>query len=326
MFVDMPLAELEQYKPARVEPADFDAFWQETLAEADALPLNARFEPVDYGLKTVEAFDVTFNGYGSQPVKGWFLLPRQRSGPLPCVVEFIGYGGGRGLPYEWLGWSAAGYAHLVMDTRGQGSTWRGGDTPDPEPAGSNPHHPGYMTKGILNPSTYYYRRLFTDGVRAVAAARTHTAVDPQHIILTGGSQGGGITIAVGGLAASVTAVLPDVPFLCHYRRATEITDAMPYHELTNYCAVHRDKIETVFHTLSYFDGVNFATRIQAPALFSVGLMDAICPPSTVYAAYNHLASAHKQIVVYPYNEHEGGGVAQFMEKLRFLTTLVMRDA
>ncbi len=47
-------------------------------------------------------------------------------------------------------------------------------------------------------------------------------------------------------------------------------------------------------------------------------MDSICPPSTVYAAYNHLASTRKQIVVYPYTEHEGGGIAQFMEKLRFL--------
>jgi cephalosporin-C deacetylase len=321
MFVDMPLAELEKYTPNRIEPADFDAFWADTLAEAGSFPLDARFEVVDYGLKTVEAFDVTFNGYGGQPIKGWFLLPRQRTEPLPCVVEFIGYGGGRGIPYNWLSWSAAGYAQLVMDTRGQGSTWQTGDTPDPELEGGNPHHPGYMTKGILDPQTYFYRRLFTDGVRAVEAARSHTAVNPQHIILTGGSQGGGITLAVGGLVEGVTAVLPDVPFLCHYRRATEITDSYPYQEITRYCRVHRDKIETVFNTLSYFDGVNFAARIQAPALFSVGLMDPVCPPSTVYAAYNHLSSAQKQIVIYPYNEHEGGGIVQFMEKLQFLTAL-----
>jgi cephalosporin-C deacetylase len=321
MLVDMPLSELEQYRPARVEAPDFDAFWAETLAAARSVPLDARFEPVDVGLKTVETFDVTFHGYGRQPIKGWLQLPRQRQEPLPCVVEFIGYGGGRNLPYDWLGWSAAGYAHLVMDTRGQGSSWSPGDTGDPEPEGSSPHHPGFMTKGILSPQTYYYRRLFTDGVRAVETARAHTAVDPKRIILTGGSQGGGITIAVGALADGVTAVLPDVPFLCHYRRATEITDAMPYHEITRFCRVHRDKIETVFHTLSYFDGVNFATRMQAAALFSAGLMDPICPPSTVFAAYNHLASAHKEIVVYPYNEHEGGGSRHFGEKLRFLQKL-----
>lgn len=323
MYVDMPLAELERYVPERVEPADFGAFWARTLAETEQFPLNARFDPVDYGLQTLDVFDVTFNGFGGQPVKGWFLLPHHRAAPLPCVVEFIGYGGGRGLPYNWLDWPSLGYAHLVMDTRGQGSTWREGDTADPEPADSNPHHPGYMTKGILHPDSYYYRRLFTDGVRAVAAARTHTAVDPQCIILNGGSQGGGLALAVGALAENISAVLADVPFLCHYRRATEITDGYPYQEITRYCRVHRDKVETVFHTLSYFDGVNFAARIQSPALFSVGLMDPICPPSTVYAAYNHLASDHKQIVVYPYNEHEGGQTTQLVEKIRFLRELGM---
>lgn len=323
MFFDMPLAELQQYRPERVEAPDFDAFWADTLAAARSFPLDPRFEPVDVGLKLVETYDVTFNGYGRQPIKGWLQLPRQRQEPLPCVVEFIGYGGGRNLPYDWLGWSTAGYAHLVMDTRGQGSNWSPGDTGDPEPEGTSPHHPGFMTKGILDPKTYYYRRLFTDGVRAVETARAHPAVDPQRIILTGGSQGGGITIAVGALADSITAVLPDVPFLCHYRRATEMVDSMPYNEITRFCRVHRDKIETVFHTLSYFDGVNFAPRIQAAALFSAGLMDMICPPSTVFAAYNYLASNEKEIVVYPYNEHEGGASRQFGEKLRFLRELGM---
>ena len=52
--------------------------------------------------------------------------------------------------------------------------------------------------------------------------------------------------------------MPDVPFLCHYRRATEITDAHPYSEIARYLRVHRDKVEQVFKTLGYFDGVNFA--------------------------------------------------------------------
>ena len=69
---------------------------------------------------------------------------------------------------------------------------------------------------------------------------------------------------------------------------------------------------------AYFDGVNFATRITAPALFSVALMDAVCPPSTVYAAYNHCASPDKDIVVWPYNGHEGGLAFQKREQLRWL--------
>lgn len=320
MFFDLPLEQLYTYRPTRVEPDDFDAFWDATLAEARQNPLNAQFAPFDAGLSLVETVDVTFSGYAGQSIKGWLLLPRNRSGPLPCVVEFIGYGGGRGHPLDWLTFSAAGYAHMVMDTRGQGSAWRKGDTPDSEPEFSNPQYPGFMTRGVLDPRTYYYRRVFVDGVRAVEAAQAHTAIDPIRIALTGGSQGGGITLAVGALADNIAAVMPDVPFLCHYRVATELVDTAPYSELVRFCKVHRDKIETVFDTLAYFDGVNFAARIDAPALFSAGLMDDICPPRTVFAAYNHLHGP-KRIRVYPYNQHEGGQTDQTVEKLSFLKEL-----
>ncbi len=319
-LIDLPLDQLQTYRPPRAEPADFDAFWAATLAEARAHPLQARFAPVDAGLATLDAFDVTFNGYAGQPIKGWLLLPRARPAPLPVVVEYIGYGGGRGFPIDWLLWASAGYAHLVMDTRGQGSVWRNGDTPDLAPDGVSPHHPGFMTAGLPAPQTYYYRRLMTDAVRAVEAARSHAAVDAGRVAVTGGSQGGGLALAAAGLEPAVAVCLPDVPFLCHYRRATELVDSYPYQEIARYCMTHRDKVDVIFNTLAYFDGVNFAARASARALFSVGLMDEVCPPSTVYAAYNHYAGP-KDIRVYPYNHHEGGGTHHALEKLRFLNAL-----
>lgn len=316
-FFDLSLKELQSYCPEREEPEDFDAFWKSTLEEARAFPLNATFEKVEYGLVAQETFDVTFNGFGGQPIKGWLILPSQRTGRLPCVVEYIGYGGGRNHAIDWLLWASAGYAQLVMDTRGQGSTWSMGDTPDLYADGGNAHYPGSMTKGILDPRHYYYRRVFTDAVRAIEAARSHPEVDAAQIAVTGGSQGGGITVAAAGLVPDVAIAMPEVPFLCHYRRATEIVDTYPYKEIAEYCHVHRDKVDTVFHTLSYFDGVNFATRARAKTLFSVGLMDQICPPSTVYAAYNYWAG-EKEIRIYPYNGHEGGESFHTLEKLNFL--------
>ena len=316
-FFDLPLDQLKTYLPTREEPADFDSFWQSTLNEARAHPLNATFERVHYGLVAQETFDVTFDGFGGQPVKGWLILPKQRAGKLPCVVEYIGYGGGRSFAIDWLLWASTGYAHFVMDTRGQGSSWSKGDTPDLYAEGGNPSMPGSMTQGVLDPKHYYYRRVFTDAVRAIDAARSHPDMDASQIAVTGGSQGGGITIAAAGLVPDVIAAMPDVPFLCHYRRATEIVDTYPYKEIAEYCHVHRDKVETVFSTLSYFDGVNLAARANAKTLFSVGLMDQVCPPSTVYAAYNHWAG-QKDIKVYPYNGHEGGGSYQMVDKVKFL--------
>ncbi|HEY3310436.1 MAG TPA: acetylxylan esterase [Anaerolineales bacterium] len=316
MLFDLPLEQLKTYLPARSEPAGFDSFWAATLAETRRYPLQARFDPYESGLKLIDVFDVTFNGFAGQPIKGWLLMPKNTPSPLPCVLEYIGYGGGRGLPHEWLGWANAGYAHFVMDTRGQGSSWRTGDTPDLELEAGNPQFPGFMTRGILKPDTYYYRRVFADAVRAVEAARSHPLVDENRLAVTGASQGGGIALAVAGLVPGLAAVMPDVPFLCHYRRALELVDTDPYYEITRYCKSHRDHIEKVFQTLAYFDGLNFAVRASAPALFSVGLMDTICPPSTVFAAYNHYAG-QKDIRVWEFNNHEGGEAFQSLEKFKF---------
>jgi cephalosporin-C deacetylase len=66
-----------------------------------------------------------------------------------------------------------------------------------------------MTQGILDPATYYYRRLITDAVRAVEAVRSHPAVDPQRIAVTGGSQGGALTLAAASLVGGLVGVMPD---------------------------------------------------------------------------------------------------------------------
>ena len=58
-------------------------WWLDYRPDSDVSPYDARFGPVDYRLKTVEVFDVTFAGYNGQPIKGWFLLPRHRPEKLP---------------------------------------------------------------------------------------------------------------------------------------------------------------------------------------------------------------------------------------------------
>jgi cephalosporin-C deacetylase len=313
---DLPLDQLHSYRPELVEPDDFDVFWRATLSAAAKHDLAPEYTPYDALLPRVHVHDVRFSGYGGERVAGWFLTPADVVGPLPCVVQFIGYGGGRGRPHEWLLWPSAGYAVLVMDSRGQGD----GDTPD-LPSDDTPQHSGLLTRGVLNPEQYYYRRLFTDAVRAVDAAASHPDVDATRIIVAGASQGGGIAQAVAGLHSQVRAALIDVPFLTHFRRATEITDAHPYQELAVFCATNRDRIEQVFNTLGYFDGVHFAARATAPALYSVALMDAVCPPSTVFAAYNHYAGP-KELRIWPYNGHDGGATFQPPIQLRWLRDLL----
>ncbi|TQJ90611.1 acetylxylan esterase [Streptomyces sp. SLBN-31] len=324
---DLPLTELERHRPDVEEPPDFDEFWLGTLQEADRAEPLATVTPVRSGLRLTETWDVTFRGFEGDPVRAWFSRPAGTRDDLPAVVEYAGYGRGRGLPHERLTWVSAGYAHLLMDNRGQGDQYGcGGDTPDPW-AGSAAGGPGAAVRGLLAPRDYHYRRLITDAVRAVAAVRALPGVDGRRVTAVGNSQGGGLALAVAGLVPDLAAVLVSAPFLCGVRRALDLTDAGPYGEIAAYLAVHRGAEAAAYRTLSYVEGISFARRAHAPAHFGVGLRDTVCPPSGAYAAFNRYAELsgadpRKEIRAYPYNGHEGGDAVHVRRQLDWLAALL----
>ncbi|AEV86371.1 acetyl xylan esterase [Actinoplanes sp. SE50] len=317
---DLPLAELRTYRSATPPPPGFDDFWARTLDEARSAARPAEITEVDTPLRAVTTYDVTFTGYAGQPIKAWLNVPAGAAEPLPIAVEFIGYGGGRGLPVDWLLWSAAGYAHLIMDTRGQGGNWRGGATPDVDGDGAGPAAPGYLTRGARSPETAYYRRLFTDAARAVETAAELPGVDASRLVTTGKSQGGALSIAAAGLVPDrVGAVVAGVPFLCDIRRAVTISDSFPFQEIVQFLRANPDRAEQTFATLDHFDVVNLARTVTAPALFSTALMDQVCPPSGVFAAYNELRG-EKEIEVFEWDGHDGGRTYFDTQALTFAAT------
>ncbi|MFJ5222711.1 acetylxylan esterase [Streptomyces sp. NPDC088400] len=323
---DLPLDELQRYRPVLDEPADFDAFWQDTLKEAGQAGPVVSERRVDTGLRLVETWDVTFRGFAGEPVRAWYTRPAGVSHSLPAVVEYAGYGRGRGLPHERITWAAAGFAHLLMDNRGQGDQYGcGGDTPDPH--ASAPGGPGPAARGLLAPHDYHYRRLITDAVRAVAAVRALPGVDGTRVTAVGNSQGGGLALAVAGLVPDLAAVLVSAPLLCGIRRALDLAGAGPYAEIAAYLAVHRGAAEAALRTLSYMEGASFARRAQAPAHFGVGLRDTVCPPSGVYSAFNRYGelaghAPRLEMRSYPFNGHEGGDAAHVREQLSWLREVV----
>ncbi len=220
----------------------------------------------------------------------------------------------------------AGYAHLLMDNRGQGDQYgNGGATPDPH--ASAPGGPGPAARGLLDPRDYHYRRLITDAVRAVTAVRALPGVDGGRVAAVGNSQGGGLALAVAGLVPDLAAVLVTAPFLCGIRRALDLTDASPYGEISAYLSVHRGTEEAAYRTLSYVEGISFARRATAPAHFGVGLRDTVCPPSGAYAAFHHYgeqtgADPRKEIHAYPYNGHEGGDAVHVRRQLDWLVEVL----
>ena len=321
MRVGPPLEELEKFSPGPNFQPDFKVFWKNTLAQFLPIDSVAQLVKVESPITSFQTFDVTVPGYNGDPIKGWFIAPKDSDEDLPCIVMYDGYGGGRGLLNEWLFWPSAGYAILVMDTRGQGASgWRVGDTPD----GNYPRAsqtPGFMTAGILNRDDYYYRRVFTDSVAFVRAASKIPGVDPTRVITAGGSQGGGIALAATSLSDQVFATIPDVPFLCHFEHAVNITDAFPYQEIVQYCKTHRLEVERVFETLSYFDCMNLVTMATAPAFISVGLHDPVCPPETIFAMINNYAGS-TTVKTWAYNTHEGGSVQHQLLQAEWLNKLI----
>jgi cephalosporin-C deacetylase len=314
---DLPEDELATYRSSVRPPADLDAFWRRTLDQSRKCGWAPKAELIDTGLTLVDTFDVTFSGFGGEPIKAWYRRPAGVAEDLPVVVRYQGYTGGRGLPHQVSFWTLAGFATLEVDSRGQG-TGGGyvGDTADS--GGTGPSYPGFMTRGVLDPEDYYYRRLFTDAVLAIDAVQGLPGVDPERVVVTGASQGGGIALAVAGMRTDLRAVMADVPFLSDFPRGMAVASAGPYLELTAYLATHRHDAGRVLETLAYFDASVLAGKAEAPALFSVALMDTVCPPSTVHAAYNAYGGP-KAIRSYPYNDHEGGQFHHEVEQLRWLS-------
>ncbi|MDR1440847.1 MAG: acetylxylan esterase [Bifidobacteriaceae bacterium] len=320
---DLSLPELRAYEADVPDPADFGAFWEVSLRESRASGGQPVLEHLDLGLSGIEVYDVTFPGFGGEPIKAWLRLPSggpdgARTGPispLPCIVQFGGYGGGRGFPIDDPAWALFGFAQFRMDTRGQGATWAPGDTADPH--GSGPMTPGFVTKGVMEPETYYYGRLFTDAARAVEAAAKLDVVDSSRIGVAGRSQGGGAALAAAALVPDlVQAAVVLSPFMTDIMHGVELTDQLPYQEIATYLAVRPDDEVCVRRTLSYVDGVNFARRCRAPARFGVGLADSITPASTAFGAYNAYGGP-KEISVWPFAGHEGGGSRDLVEAAEF---------
>ncbi|MCX6499573.1 MAG: acetylxylan esterase [Arthrobacter sp.] len=334
---DLPLDQLRAYSSSAVEPGDFDEFWTRTIAEARGFPLDAVYTPVENQLRVIDSFDVSFAGFGGDRIKGWLHLPANRDAgsALPVVVQYVGYSGGRGLVQQDTKWAQAGYAHFIMDTRGQGYGGILGETADPHPSAGGVSYAGLMTRGISAREDYYYRRVFVDAFRAIEAAQSHPDVDAGKVVLAGVSQGGGLAIAAAGLAADrldgILGTMADVPFLQDFSRAIDLAPRGPYTEIAGFLSRHRDRYEPALAVLNYFDGVHLGRRATAPALFSVALMDDICPPSTVFASFNAYGTGAgsgpqstpaKAVEVYRFNNHEGGQEHHWVKQLHYVAELL----
>jgi len=292
----MSLEQMRQYKPSLYREADFESYWEGTIAEALKQPLNQELVPYDFPARKLQCYAVRFDGYQGGRLAGWYVRPEAR-GKFPGVCIYHGYSGRAPRPIEMLYLASQGMGVLSLDCRGQN-----GQSQDATVYGQG-HQSGWMTLGIRDPRQYYYRYVFADAVRALELLATREEVDANRLAITGISQGGGITLAVAALSQRPVLALADIPYLCDYRRAIAITPNGPYPEIPAFLKTFPNLYDQAVRTLSYADNLNLAPWITCRTVILNCLWDDICPPSTIFAAYNHI-TAEKQIEIYPFHKHE----------------------
>ena len=302
LMFDMPLEELKTYQGQNPRPADFDAFWERGLAEMQALDPQVELSPASFKVPFAQCFNLYFTGVGSARIHAKFLRPREAPAPHPAVLMFHGYSGSSGDWSEKLAYVALGYTVAALDCRGQG-----GLSEDKGGVVGNTLH-GHIVRGLDDlPEKMLFRQIFLDTAQLAKIVMEMPDVDENRVGVTGGSQGGGLTLACAALEPRIKRVAPLFPFLCDYQRVWDIDlDVDAYAELRQYFRrfdpLH-EREEATFTRLGYIDVQHLCPRIRGEVLMAVGLMDQICPPSTQFAAYNKIKTK-KSLAIYPDFGHE----------------------
>lgn len=300
--IDMPLEQLRAYPGTNPRPQDFDAFWARALEQMNAVEPNVQLVSSRFQSPVAECFDLYYTGVGGARVHAKYLRPKNAAASAPAVLMFHGYTQDAGDWLPKLGYAASGFHVAALDCRGQG-----GESEDVGGVHGNTFS-GHIIRGLQDgPDKLLFRDIFLDTALLAKIVMGMPGVDPGRVGATGGSQGGGLTLACAALEPRIARAAPVYPFLCDYRRVWEMDLAKDaYQEITEYFR-HFDPLhereEQVFTALGYIDAAQLAPRIRGEVLMATGLMDNICPPSTQFAAYNRITSA-KSMLIYPDFGHE----------------------
>lgn len=299
----MPLEQLKKYEGRNPCPEDIDQFWDSSLEEMRRIDPKIELVPHKTNSSFAEYNHLYFTGMGGARVHAKYIKPKGIEGPHPAIIHFHGYSASSGDWLPYVAWASQGYSVFALDCRGQG----GGLSEDVGGTTGNTYK-GQIIRGLNDgPDKLLFRSLFLDCAQLTGIAMEMPEVDPTRIGVTGGSQGGGLTIACAALEPRVKCAAPVFPFLSDYQRVWEMDLAKDAYEEIQYFFRYFDprheREQEMFMRLGYIDIQHLAKRIRSNTLMFVGLMDNICPPSTQFAAYNKITSK-KEMVTYPDHGHE----------------------
>ena len=285
----------DRIAPTIAEPADFDKYWAKTLARAAKVPMTVEETPWPQASDDrVETRMVKIQSYEKGCyLYGWLSRPRD-SKPHPVLLIPPGAGVKRINPLPEN--AREGFITLVIEVHGFPVNASDSTIKERQQALGD-----YWFTGMENRDSYYYRRIYCSLVRAIDYLCSLPDFDGQNVGVTGGSQGGALSIVAAGLDTRITFVAAFYPALCDvsgflYGRA----GGWPRFYSRGPVPPEQSAVE--MKTLSYYDVVNFARRIKVPGFYSYGHNDGTCPPTSVCAALNQI-TAPKTVVVTPASAH-----------------------
>lgn len=302
--LDKPLKDLRNYMGSGICPEDIDRYWDEAISEMRAVDPGIELKLAEFQWPGLKCYDMFFTGVKGARIYAKLLKPEQSVNKNnPAIIRFHGYYGNSGAWHEYIGLALSGYVVAAMDTRGQGGY--------SEDSGG---FKGTTIKGNIirglddDKHNLMFRHIYLDCAQIAGIIMDMDDVDENRVGCYGNSQGGGLTIACAALEPRIKRAAPLHPFLCDFKRVWDMDlDVNAYDEIRYYFRTfdpeHKNEDE-VFLKLGYIDLVNIAKRIKAKVLCGIGLLDDICPPSTVFAAYNNM-TCEKEIKIYPDFKHEG---------------------
>ncbi len=280
------------YAPDRIDQAvtreaDFTAFWDSALSELRQVdPQYKVLLQEDKSDAERDLYLVEMQSLGGLTIRGWYEAPRGE-GKHPALLMLPGYEG-RMRPVNRFD----DMVILSLNIRSHGNS-------DEAPGGPA----DLWLRGLDRKEEYYYRGAYMDCIRAVDFLASRPEVDPERIAVWGGSQGGGLSFATAALDKRISLCMADVPWLCDWVKFFKTSH---WDEIDDWLAADPGRSwTTMLRTLSYFDAMNMADRIECPVFMAVGLQDTACPPSTCFATFNKIRS-QKEYRVYPDAGHRLG--------------------
>ncbi len=284
----------EAIQPTQKDPADFDQFWNAGKAALAKIPMDAKVTPLpEYGNALANCFHVNLQNIGMSGAPSRFygvMCEPKAPGKYPAVLSVPGAGV---RPYRGLAELAAkGVITLQVGIHGIPVTM---DQSVYDSLGTGALM-NYNTFGLDSRDRYYYRRVYLGCVRANDFLVGHHMWDGVTLAVTGGSQGGALSIVTAGLDPRVKALAAYYPALADVTGYLENRAGGWPHmfRAADGPLSHRsqDKIETS----RYYDVVNFARRVKVTGMYSWGFNDETCPPTSTYSAYNVIPGPKKLLL------------------------------